>query len=451
MVDLQQSRAAIDRIDAELARLFEARMEAAAEIAVYKQAMGLPIRDPAREAVVLAQNADRITDPALRPYYAALLQALMGCSRDYQAEFLQPDSPERIGVRNPEGRCPVILRRGCLAQAGALLNLNRRVFLVIDEGVPTEFARSLATQCGQAACYPLPRGEASKSPARLGELLEAMLDFGMNRSDCVLVLGGGVAGDLAGLAAALYMRGIDWYNCPSTSLSMVDSSIGGKTAVNLGGVKNSIGAFHNPSAVLIDPALLESLPRRELVSGLAEAVKMGLTHDAALFERFEDPAGYGAIESIIAAALRVKRAVVEADPREGGLRRVLNFGHTLGHGIEAASDGALLHGECVGLGMLPLCAPAVRTRLRTVLERLGLPTSLKGLQINPERVLAAILHDKKTRADGSISVVMVPEPGHFELRRLSPEALRELIACLFEDRAPSAPFGIPESKGNLYE
>ena len=435
MADLQRSRETIDRIDAELARLFEARMEAVAEIAAYKQSKGLPIRDPVREAAVLAQSGARITNPALRPHYAALLEAVMACSRDYQAELLQPDSRARINVRSPEGSYPVILQRGALANAGSLLDLKRRVFLVTDEGVPGEYSRVLAAQCGLARCYTVPQGEASKSLSVLEAVLTAMLDFGMRRSDCVLAVGGGMVGDLAGLAAALYMRGIDWYNCPSTSLSMVDSSIGGKTAVNLGAVKNPVGAFHAPRAVLIDPELLQSLPRRQLVGGLAEAVKMGLTHDAALFERFENPAGYGDIEPILAASLRVKRAVVEADPREGGLRRALNFGHTLGHGIEAASGGGLLHGECVALGMLPLCAPAVRGRLRAVLERLGLPSDLKGLQIEPERVLAAVLHDKKTLADGSLCVVTVPEIGRFELRRLCFDELRAMTLRLFEGKA----------------
>ena len=264
----------------------------------------------------------------------------------------------------------------------------------------------------------------------------------LTRDDCVLAVGGGVVGDLAGFAASVYLRGIDWYNLPTTLLAMVDAAVGGKTAVNLGGVKNAAGSFWPPKAVWLDPALLDTLPRRQLANGLAEAVKMALTHDAALFARFEDPAGiplpvtveitsypagYGAIEEIIAACLRIKSAVVAADEREAGLRRVLNFGHTLGHGIEAAAGGSLLHGECVALGMLPMCAPPLRERLRAVLERLGLPTSVNFQAIDPEAILAAAAHDKKGAGDGSITTVYVPEPGRYEFRRLSPEQLRALL------------------------
>ena len=431
MDGLRQARAEIDRIDAELARLFEARMAAAAEIAAYKQANGLPIRDPAREAEVLARNTARIADAALRAHYAAFQTALMACSRRYQAELIPTGGTKPLlTVHTAKGAYPVYLRRGLLQKGGTLLDLNRRVFLVTDEGVPPAYAQTLAVQCRQVVCHRVAQGEASKSPAVLEALLSAMLKAGLTRSDCVLAVGGGVVGDLAGLAAALYQRGIDWYNCPTTTLSMVDASIGGKTAINLCGVKNAVGAFAPPRAVLIDPDVLDTLPQRQLVNGLAEAVKMGLTHDAALFARFENPAGYGAIEDVIAACLRIKQAVVEADEQERGLRRVLNFGHTLGHGIEAAADGALLHGECVGLGMLPMCAPNVRARLKPVLERLGLPIDVNFQTIAPERVLAAAAHDKKAQTGGEIEAVYVPEVGSYQIRRIGADALRAMLQSL---------------------
>lgn len=437
MDGLRKARAEIDRIDAELAGLFEARMTAAVEIAAYKQANGLPIRDSARETEILARNTARISDASLRPHYAAFQKALMACSRGYQAELLQTDDTRPLlNVHTAEGTYPVYLRRGALREAGRLLRLDRRVFLVTDEGVPSAYAQILAAQCGQVDCYTAPQGEASKSPAVLEALLSAMLQAGLTRSDCVLAVGGGVVGDLAGLAAALYQRGIDWYNCPTTTLSMVDSSIGGKTAINLCGIKNAVGAFAPPSAVLIDPDVLETLPRRQLVNGLAEAVKMGLTHDAALFARLEAPAGYGPIEDVIAACLRIKQAVVEADEREDGLRRVLNFGHTLGHGIEAAADGALLHGECVGLGMLPMCAPEVRARLRMILQQLGLPTAIHSQAIDPKQVIAAAAHDKKVQATGEIQIVFVPEIGSYQFRRVGPELLRTMLDSLAGKEEP---------------
>ena len=437
MEPLQQARDRIDKIDAELARLFTDRMEAAEEIAALKQAKGLPIRDPKREAEVLARNLERIENSVLRPHYKAVLESMMACSRAYQAELLGRDPAALLSVHTAAGSYPIYLRRGTLHDAGKLLDLNRSVFMVTDDGIPEEYSRNLARQCKHVICCTIPQGETSKSPAQLHTLLQQMLDAGLTRSDCVLALGGGVVGDLAGLAAALYMRGIDFYNMPTTLLAMVDSSIGGKTAVDLCGVKNAIGAFWQPKAVLIDPAVLESLPERQMSNGLAEAVKMALTHDSAFFARFENPNGYGSVEDLIAACLRIKASVVEADEREAGLRQVLNFGHTLGHGLEAASNGKLLHGECVALGMLPMCATPLRPRLAAVLERLGLPTTIQPGMIDPERVLDVAAHDKKAQTNGEIRLVRVPEPGQYQFCTASPAALREALSSLLASAAPN--------------
>ena len=321
------------------------------------------------------------------------------------------------------------MERGSLQKAAALLDLDRRIFIVTDDGVPAEYAAALAAQCREATVYTVPQGERSKSPETLTVLLEAMLRAGLTRGDCVAAVGGGVVGDLAGLAAALYMRGVDWYNVPTTLLAMVDSSVGGKTAVDLGGVKNAAGAFWSPRAVLIDPDVLKTLSPRHWSNGLAEAVKMALTHDAALFDRFEDPVGYGPIEDVVAACLRIKAGVVAADGREAGLRRVLNLGHTLGHGLEAASEGRLLHGEAVALGMIPLCAPEVRERLLPVLERLGLPT-YGSFALDVNAAMEAISHDKKG-VDGGIETVTVPEIGTFQFRRVGLTDLERLLRELF--------------------
>ena len=423
-------RGEIDRIDEALCRLFEQRMAASAEIAAWKREHGVPIRDAKRESELLARNLERISDPDLRPHYKTFQRSLMACSRAYQAELIGQDPAALMTVSTSQGSYPVYLRRGVLSEAPDLLDLHRRVFLVTDDGIPPAYSRLLAAQCGELISCVIPQGEASKSFAQLHALLQQMLDAGLTRCDCVLALGGGVIGDLAGLAAALYMRGIDFYNVPTTLLAMLDSSIGGKTAVDLGGVKNIVGTFWQPKAVLIDPDLLETLPPRQLANGLAEAVKMALTHDPILFAHFEDPAGYGPVEDVIAACLRIKRAVVEADEREGSLRRVLNFGHTLGHGIESAARGRLLHGECVALGMLPMCAPAVRERLVPALERLGLPTYVNREEIDPEAVLAAVAHDKKAATDG-ITTVFVPRVGAYELQTVSRQALRERLETLY--------------------
>jgi 3-dehydroquinate synthase len=237
----------------------------------------------------------------------------------------------------------------------------------------------------------------------------------------VCAVGGGVVGDLAGFAAASYMRGIEFYNVPTTVLSQVDSAIGGKTAINLGGVKNIVGAFWQPKRVLIDPDTLKTLPGRQRSAGLAEALKAGLIADAQLVSLFERGEAEARIDEVILAALRVKKAVVEADERESGLRKILNFGHTIGHGIESVTG--LLHGECVALGMLPMCSPEIRARLLPIYETLGLPTQVRA---DPEAVWAALLHDKKAH-EGTISVVRVNEIGSYCIEDVAPAALRPLI------------------------
>lgn len=306
----------------------------------------------------------------------------------------------------------ITVGRGALAHAGEKMNLSRRVLIVTDSGVPEKYAKTVAAQCAAPTVVTVPAGETSKNLTVFGSLLSRMLAETFTRTDCVVAVGGGVVGDLSGFAAACYMRGIDFYNVPTTLLAQVDSSVGGKNAVDLDGVKNCVGAFRQPRAVVIDPDVLATLPKRQIANGMAEVVKMALTSDAALFEMLES--GIADTETVIVRSLRIKKAVVEADVHESGLRRVLNFGHTLGHGIESAAGlHGLLHGECVALGMLPLCTPKVRARLLPLLKRLGLPTVLP---VSPETVLGAVCHDKKCDG-GTVSYVYVPHVGDYEIRR----------------------------------
>ncbi len=327
----------------------------------------------------------------------------------------------RISVRGETYSYDITLARGALAQVGEVFDLDRRVLIVTDTGVPAAYAEAVAARCGEAHILTIPMGEGSKCLDVYARLLEAMLDASFTRRDCVVAVGGGVVGDLAGFAAATYMRGIDFYNIPTTLLSQVDSSIGGKVAIDFGGMKNIVGAFYQPCGVLIDPALLQTLDGRQLAAGLAEAIKMAATSDAVLFELLEGAEDLDAVlETVIERSLLIKRAVVESDPTEKGLRKVLNFGHTLGHAVESARMGALLHGECVAIGMLPLCSGAVRARLGRVLEKFGLPTCA---DVDTETILSFALHDKKAEGDG-VSVVFVNEIGHFEFRRATKDDLK---------------------------
>ena len=327
-----------------------------------------------------------------------------------------------IPVKTELSTYNIFLERGALTRAGEYLNLNRRVLIVTDSGVPTQYAETVANQCMTPVQVTIPQGEASKNIDSLKQILELLCRSGFTRADCVVAVGGGVVGDLAGFAASCYMRGIDFYNIPTTLLSQTDSSIGGKTAIDFLGYKNIVGAFYQPKAVLIDSNTLSTLPRRQISNGLSEVIKMALTHNAELFKILEDEDIGANIDYIIEQALYIKRAVVEEDEHESGLRMVLNFGHTLAHAIEAANDmEELYHGECVAIGMLPMCSDTVRARLIPVLERFNLPTKTRG---DRERLFEAMGHDKKL-ANKDITVVYVPEVGSFRFEKLTLDTLFE--------------------------
>lgn len=322
----------------------------------------------------------------------------------------------------------IVVERGALSRVGVLLNLDRRVLIVTDDGVPPMYAETVAEAATDPIIVTYPQGEDTKSFEVLADVCAVMLEHGFTRTDCVVAVGGGVIGDLSGFAAASFMRGIDFYNIPTTLLSQVDSSIGGKTAINHEGIKNCIGAFYQPKKVVIDPDVLSTLPPRQVSNGMAEAIKMAATCDRELFERIETGDPMEMLDEIIVSSLKIKKYVVEQDAKEKSLRRVLNFGHTLGHGIESQAalrdgDRALFHGECVALGMLSMCAPEVRDRLISVLGKAGLPTET---DIDIDAALAAVSHDKKM--DGSkINYVYCPEVGAFEFRSASLDEYAEVV------------------------
>ncbi|MBO4264419.1 MAG: 3-dehydroquinate synthase [Bacteroidales bacterium] len=314
--------------------------------------------------------------------------------------------------------------RASLPHASRYFDLARKVLVITDEGVPPRYAQTLADSLPHASLLVLPRGEAAKSPEALSRILKTLLRLGFTRTDAIVAVGGGVVGDVSGFAAACYLRGITYYNIPTTLLSQVDSSIGGKTAINFGGVKNIVGAFHHPAGVLIDPDTLDTLDGRLFAEGLAEVVKMAATSDAELFSRIESAQDIRRdIGDIITAALRIKMAVVEADPEEKGLRAVLNFGHTVGHAVEAASGGRLYHGEAVAVGMLYMADGEARRRIRGILEKYGLPTSD---DIPVETLLAYIRHDKKKSGD-SVKTVRVSRIGQYSFCQTDLDGLRQRI------------------------
>ncbi len=318
-----------------------------------------------------------------------------------------------IPIKTRNGSYNIYLERGALSHAGELFDLNRKVLVVTDSGVPSCYAEKVASQAREAHMLTLEQGEKSKSMASFELILSKLVEYGFTRTDCVVAVGGGVVGDLSGFAAACFMRGIDFYNIPTTVLSQVDSSIGGKTAIDFKHYKNIVGAFWPPVGVLIDPDTLSTLPARQISNGLAESIKMSLTFDSELFEMLEKTDIVDNIDTVIYRSVLLKKKVVEEDETEKGLRKVLNFGHTIAHAIE--SEKAMedyYHGECVAVGMLPMCSEAVKARLVPVLEKLYLPTSVP---CDTAVITEAVRHDKKASGD-KITFIWVEEPGSFEMR-----------------------------------
>jgi 3-dehydroquinate synthase len=329
---------------------------------------------------------------------------------------------KRIDIALGERSYSVAIASGLLDRAGELLEpyaRSGRIVAVSDETVWAAQGARLAASGLEIVPLLVPPGEASKSWAQLQALTERLLELGIERGDSILAFGGGMIGDLAGFAASILKRGCSWVQVPTSLLAQVDSSVGGKTAINSAAGKNLIGAFHQPAAVLIDPSTLDSLPERELRAGYAEVVKYGLIGDPGFFDWCEangaallagdEAARLHAIETCV----RAKAAIVAEDERETtGRRALLNFGHTFGHAIEAESGFALLHGEAVALGMSlafrfsaerGLCGADEAERVAAHLEAAGLPTRLGGL--SADRLVRQMANDKKA-SGGRVAFVL---------------------------------------------
>lgn len=316
----------------------------------------------------------------------------------------------------------VIIERHSLDKVGEYLNLNRKVLILTDSGVPCSYSNQVLSASLEGYIYTIPRGEESKSFENFGLILDYLIEKEFSRTDCIVAVGGGVVGDLAGFVASCYMRGIDFYNIPTTLLSQVDSSIGGKTAIDKKGIKNVVGAFYPPKKVVIDPEVLKTLDERNLHSGLVEAIKMAATSNATLFELIEESTDLLVdIDKIIYESLLIKKDVVETDPKETGLRKILNFGHTIGHAVEVSSN--LLHGEAVGVGMLYLSSDKVMHRIEKVLGKYHLPTIV---DINSEELFKYISLDKKRSGD-YLTIIYVSEIGTYEIRKILLEEIKKYL------------------------
>ena len=343
----------------------------------------------------------------------------------------------RVHLDLGERSYDIDIGEGLLSAVGGVLktlSAGGRVAVVTDSHVGPLYAPTVTASLKEAGfvarVFTVPAGEPSKCAGELEELWDGFVGFGMDRGSTVVALGGGVVGDLAGFAAATYMRGIRCIQVPTTMLACVDSSVGGKTAIDLESGKNLVGAFHQPAAVLIDPSTLKTLGERQLRAGLAEVVKHGIIRDEAFFDWLEsnidkllelDPE---LTSRAIKRNCEIKAEVVAADETESGLRAILNYGHTVGHALEAlAGYRDLIHGEAVATGMvvesrvaekLGMIAADVTDRQKRLLRRAGLPTSVG--EVKTSEVIETMRRDKKTRG-GKLNVVLPVRIGEVKLVR----------------------------------
>lgn len=333
----------------------------------------------------------------------------------------------------------VFIGRGLMEAAGGMiveaLGGKRMAAILTDDTVDALYGARVEqalSESGLRTCrFAMPHGEAHKTLATWEKMLAFLSEQGMTRTDAVVALGGGVPGDVAGFAAASYQRGVALIQIPTTLLAMIDSSVGGKTGVDLGGLKNQVGAFHQPRLVLIDPDVLSTLPAATLADGAAEAVKYGVLGDTELFERLSRSGWTADAEWVIERCVTAKAALVAADERDTGSRQLLNLGHTLGHAIEKCSDFRFSHGQAVAVGMIyaariarsmGLCGPEVEAGIAAALTAGGLPLAAP---YGAAELAAAAMADKK-RAGGEITLVLPREIGRCELVRVPVADMEEL-------------------------
>ena len=338
----------------------------------------------------------------------------------------------------------VIIENGALARAGELIASvlgKRRLAILTDDTVDRLYSRTLIASLENAGYdavkFVIPHGEASKNPENLFAFLNFLAEHQLTRTDALIALGGGVVGDLCGLAAALYLRGVEFVQIPTTLLARVDSSVGGKTAVDIPAGKNLVGAFWQPSLVICDPDTLSTLPADTFRDGCAEVIKYGIILDNAFFHRLKTPLNADSIDAAalsgaIARCVEIKRDVVAEDEFDRGLRGLLNFGHTLGHGIEKESDFTITHGSAVAKGMvlaakiailLGLCLPSDANAIAEILTDYGFDLTCP---YSAEALYHAALSDKK-RSGGNITLILPRSLGECVLHKLPCEELLPLL------------------------
>jgi 3-dehydroquinate synthase len=320
----------------------------------------------------------------------------------------------------------VTISRGLINRLGPYFSEETTYVLLTDDGIPQSYVEKVKQVLNPKKTFIIKQGEASKCMNTYEEILLSMQKVNLQRSGHLVALGGGVVSDIGGFVAATYKRGIPFTIIPTTLLSMVDASIGGKVAINTQHAKNSIGTFYTPEQVLIDPDTLNTLSKRQLNSGLSEVIKSALIGDETLFDDLKHPYQTLDIEMIIYKALSVKKVFVESDFMDQGKRQILNYGHTIGHAVERESDFSLLHGECVAIGMKLMAKDKPYYKaLLDVLKRHDLDLSIPR-SIDIDALLLHIKEDKKVYND-ILHIIDVEKVGNGFIKTIKEEDIKQIL------------------------
>ncbi|MGL5438995.1 MAG: 3-dehydroquinate synthase [Filifactoraceae bacterium] len=335
----------------------------------------------------------------------------------------------QISINLQNNNYKILVEKGSIEQLPQYITPQSKIMVITDTNMPESIIKQVIGLVPKSIFHKCPSGEISKSMEEFQNIHSLLLENNFERTDYIITLGGGVIGDLGGFVASTYLRGIKYINIPTTTLSQIDSSIGGKVAINFKGVKNIIGAFHHPEVVIIDTNLISTLPKRQFNNGIIEAIKAGLIGDKQLFELICQSAEENTlddnIERIIISSLLVKKNYIERDEKERSLRKTLNFGHTIAHALESYySLETLLHGEAVGIGMLKMSnGKPYYNKLLTLLKTLNIPTHL---EYNIDEIMNLVQKDKKL-SNELLTEAFVDEIGEVYLERITLEDFKKYL------------------------
>ncbi len=331
---------------------------------------------------------------------------------------------KKVHVSLEKNSYDVLIEKGLLSRISNYVDSSKEYVIITDTNIPKEYISTVTSQLNVLLTYALSPGESLKCAEKVNEVIEDMLSHSIPRSITIIALGGGVIGDFSGYIASIYMRGVDFIQIPTSLLSQVDSSVGGKVGINSKHMKNAIGSFYQPKIVFIDPNTLQTLTKRHFNNGMAELIKHGLIAGKGLYEDLLQKDIHSDIEDFIYRSISIKRDIVIQDVKDKGVRQLLNFGHTIGHAIEQDSGYSLLHGESIAIGMLMMIKDkALYNDVRNLFRKCNLPISYT---YDKEQLYNYIKTDKKITGD-TLNIILLKEEGNAYIKTISLEQIKEYM------------------------